>query len=431
MKASLLCSATLFSLATFAFPANLLSNDISDDTLADIAVLAAKIKRAAEERPDASNVKRGFNADAQRISTSGDHQYIAPGPNDLRGPCPGLNAMANHGYISRSGVSSIVELTTASNEVFGMGLDLSGFLSVYAAVMDGDVASVSIGGAPKSGLLGGVTSSIGLLGKPQGLAGSHNRFECDASPTRSDEYVTGDPASVNLSQFEELVAMPLGPNGIDLSVIFPFRVERTKQSIATNGHFFAGPLTHLAVNSAAFYFTYRFFANHSAEYPEGYLDVNTLKSFEGITGEQGNYKWASGQERIPENWYRRAIGDDYGILGLDLDAVDAITKYPELVRVGGNTGQPNTFVGVDVDDLTGNVFNAQTLLEGNNAMCLAFTAAQVASPDILRGLLGNIVKAVQHLTDALNPILQTLGCPELVKYDATLFDRFPGAGSGL
>ena len=63
--------------------------------------------------------------------------------------------------------------------------------------------------------------------------------------------------------------------------------------------------------------------------------------------------------------------------------------------------------------------------------CLAFTAAQVASPDILRGLLGNIVKAVQHLTDALNPILQTLGCPELVKYDATLFDRFPGAGSGL
>jgi hypothetical protein len=65
--------------------------------------------------------------------------------------------------------------------------------------------------------------------------------------------------------------MPLGPNGIDLSVIFPFRVERTKQSIATNGHFFAGPLTHLAVNSAAFYFTYRFFANHSAEYPEGYL----------------------------------------------------------------------------------------------------------------------------------------------------------------
>ena len=25
------------------------------------------------------------------------HPYIAPGPNDLRGPCPGLNTLANHG----------------------------------------------------------------------------------------------------------------------------------------------------------------------------------------------------------------------------------------------------------------------------------------------------------------------------------------------
>jgi hypothetical protein len=25
------------------------------------------------------------------------HPFIAPGPNDLRGPCPGLNALASHG----------------------------------------------------------------------------------------------------------------------------------------------------------------------------------------------------------------------------------------------------------------------------------------------------------------------------------------------
>jgi hypothetical protein len=57
-------------------PANLLSNDLSEDALADITVLAVKIKREAEARPDTSNVKRGFNADAQRISISGDHQYV-------------------------------------------------------------------------------------------------------------------------------------------------------------------------------------------------------------------------------------------------------------------------------------------------------------------------------------------------------------------
>ena len=75
--------------------------------------------------------------------------------------------------------------------VFGMGLDLAGFLSVYSGVMAGDITSVSIGGKPKTGgLLGGLTTSLGLLGEPQGLSMSHNRFEADASPTRADMYKT-------------------------------------------------------------------------------------------------------------------------------------------------------------------------------------------------------------------------------------------------
>jgi hypothetical protein len=39
-----------------------------------------------------------FNAKTQYINvTAGSgHEYVAPGPNDLRGPCPGLNAFANH-----------------------------------------------------------------------------------------------------------------------------------------------------------------------------------------------------------------------------------------------------------------------------------------------------------------------------------------------
>lgn len=70
-----------------------------------------------------------------------------------------------------------------------MGLDLSAFLAVYSAVMAGDLTSFSIGGKPKTGgLLGGAVSSLGLLGEPQGLSASHNRFEVDGSPTRSDLY---------------------------------------------------------------------------------------------------------------------------------------------------------------------------------------------------------------------------------------------------
>ena len=37
----------------------------------------------------------------QHIDVSGAHAWQAPGPNDLRGPCPGLNALANHGYFPR------------------------------------------------------------------------------------------------------------------------------------------------------------------------------------------------------------------------------------------------------------------------------------------------------------------------------------------
>ncbi|KAH7406357.1 Chloroperoxidase [Phaeosphaeria sp. MPI-PUGE-AT-0046c] len=432
MKASILCSATLFTLATFAFPANLLKGDISEATLAEITSLTEKITRDLEIKRRSGHEKRAFNAEAQRISTTGDHSYIAPGSNDLRGPCPGLNAMANHGYLPRNGISTITQMTTAANEVFGMGLDLSAFLSIYSAIVAGDLTSFSIGGKPKTGgLLGGLTSSLGLLGEPQGLSASHNRFEHDGSPLRADLYSTGDPVSLNLRQFEELLSMPLSPNGIDASVMTAFRINRVRHSIATNGHYFAGPVTFFALNPATYQFTYRFFANHTAENPEGYLDAKTLMSFEGVTGEKGNYKWSRGQERIPENWYRRFVGDEYTIAAFTSEAIGIELANPELIRLGGNTGEPNTFTGVNIDDLTGNVFNAQTLLEGNNIMCLAYVAALQATPDLLGGLVGNVLVAVQKLTNALDPIIAALGCPEVTKYDATVFKAFPGAGSAL
>jgi hypothetical protein len=53
---------------------------------------------------------------SRRCGHTDELWQIAPGPNDLRGPCPGLNVMANHGYLSRDGVASVVQLTTASNE---------------------------------------------------------------------------------------------------------------------------------------------------------------------------------------------------------------------------------------------------------------------------------------------------------------------------
>ncbi|RIA96018.1 Chloroperoxidase, partial [Glomus cerebriforme] len=32
-----------------------------------------------------------------------NHEYQAPGPNDARSTCPGINVLANHGYLPRNG----------------------------------------------------------------------------------------------------------------------------------------------------------------------------------------------------------------------------------------------------------------------------------------------------------------------------------------
>lgn len=84
---------------------------------------------AAEHYIEQSREKRqgGFDADAQRISTSGQYKFVPPGSGDLRGPCPGLNALANHGYLPHNGYTSLTQAVEATNKVFGMGVDLATF----------------------------------------------------------------------------------------------------------------------------------------------------------------------------------------------------------------------------------------------------------------------------------------------------------------
>lgn len=49
----------------------------------------------------------GFDPKAQAVSTAGEHAFVAPAAGDQRGPCPGLNALANHGYLPHNGVATI------------------------------------------------------------------------------------------------------------------------------------------------------------------------------------------------------------------------------------------------------------------------------------------------------------------------------------
>ncbi|KAK7183464.1 Aromatic peroxygenase 1 [Paraphaeosphaeria sporulosa] len=205
---------------------------------------------------------------------------------------------------------------------------------------------------------------------------------------------SGDPTSLDLGQFKQLASMSLGANSYDLTVFQPFRGARFNHSVSTNGHYWAGPFIHFAVHTATYVFTY--------QHPEGYLDIDSLMAFEDVTrNANGEFEWKTGREHIPNDWYRRAIGDDFGIAASALGTVDALQHLPYMAVLGGNTGEPNTFTGVNVADLTGGVLNPETLLQGNNTMFLAFQAVSAVAPDILRGLVGNVLLEVQKLTVVL------------------------------
>lgn len=73
---------------------------------------------------DKRQTATGFNAAQQHVDVSGAHAFIAPGASDLRGPCPALNAIANHGYIARNGYTTLQECMNAIVSVYGIGISL-------------------------------------------------------------------------------------------------------------------------------------------------------------------------------------------------------------------------------------------------------------------------------------------------------------------
>jgi hypothetical protein len=304
--------------------------------------------------------------------------------------------------------------------------------------MDGNPLSLtpgwSIGGPPSTAseqnLLGNL---LGLLGTPDGISGSHNKYETDTSPTRGDLYQYGNDYQLQVSQFQTL--FDLQPDAstanYNMEVLAKERKITFERSIAENPYFWYGPFTGMAVSQAAHTFIYRFMSNKSAENPEGVLNQDVLKSFYAITGESGNFTYNPGQERIPENWYKRAIGDEYTILFLETDTLYFASQYPNVLTIGGNTGTVNTFTPLNFEDLTGGVFNATTLLEGNNLACFVYQAASLAAPDILKGLYADITKPLAMLNDATNNALAGLSCPQLASIDANQFGTYPGYAKQL
>ncbi|BAE57273.1 unnamed protein product [Aspergillus oryzae RIB40] len=184
------------------------------------------------------------------------------------------------------------------------------------------------------------------------------------------------------------------------------RMDQTKQS---NPEFYYGPVTGLIARNAGYLFPARLFRNYSQENPEGVLTKEIVRNFFAIYGEEGNFTYRQGWERIPENWYKSPV--DYGLVKLNLDTLDWLLKYPELGSIGGNTGTINSFTGIDLSDATGGVFNLTTLLKENNLLCFAFEALKFLSPNALAGLYKTLSIPLDMISVAISTSLLNFSCP--------------------
>lgn len=140
--------------------------------------------------------------------------WVAPGPGDVRSPCPGLNALANHGFLNHNGKGiTIPDMLTGLAAGMNMGADFT----------------LVIGGA-------------GLLASPNPFGGSFDLnqldqhdfpIEHDGSISRMDAYF-GDNYSFNQRNYDQYLAYFNGKTKSDLKTISTAKHARYEDSLARN-----------------------------------------------------------------------------------------------------------------------------------------------------------------------------------------------------
>ncbi|BFZ56546.1 hypothetical protein PYCC9005_003593 [Savitreella phatthalungensis] len=342
--------------------------------------------------------KRGYQGD------KGAYAYQAPnlsGPlPDMRGPCPGLNTAANHGYMPRNGIPNAVELIQAQMNLYNIAPDLAALLVAVAMPLDGDIVTtrLSIGGdaTSRTAALGGIQN---VLGKEGGLI-VHNTFEADTSLTRNDvflgpNYENKDFNGTLYKGMYQTCQQTSGGN-FDRACMTEWRYQRYLQSRAENGQFYFGIKSLLLYGASAFV-SDAFNGNNSVTTKE------YAASFFG-TSVDGPWKdHAAGvNERIPKGWYPRNIPMTIP------EIADYIGEqyFARPVEFGANVGQGN-FVGAGL--------NGVEFLGGSS---------RPSQADISCAL-------VQFLTD--NYPSQLSGVPALTQqakdFSTTLFGQYAGTGT--
>ncbi|KAE8251370.1 hypothetical protein A4X13_0g4023 [Tilletia indica] len=344
---------------------------------------AAQRQRILARRNEARFEKRD-PAQLVRVPDS-NHPYKAPTKSDKRGPCPGLNTLANHGYLPRSGIVHAHDIVEGTAAGFNLGFDLATFLALFGILVDGDPLSgmLSIGG-PTKGILGGGKAGLN----------NHGHFEGDASLTRSDEYFNGANYQFNANLFNKLKSFndQYGNGSATVDSLAQYRYQRFQESKADNPYF-------------SFVFPRYFFS-----YAETSLVLNSFpsaaKNTSGVSTDLSDLSSFFVNQTFPDEWYRKAT--PFGLLDIAVGATEILTR--KFVLPGQNSGKGN-YVPLGLN------LSADTLTPQNLGCAVYSFVVQSLAPSLLQGLVDTLLGVVDALLGDLSETLEhTFDCaPQNIK----------------
>ncbi|GKZ51394.1 hypothetical protein AbraIFM66951_005644 [Aspergillus brasiliensis] len=196
----------------------------------------------------------------------GDHKFQAPGPFDSRSPCPGLNALANHGYLPRDGKNIDYDLINkATQDAYGWAPD--SFITVVDMVFEFNISTTN---RPNE------TFHLFDLAR-------HDTIEVDGSLTRNDIYF-GDDVHFDATVWAP-VAKDLGLDDIHSNSLF---VTPEIAAKATKNRYDLAERVNPQFNNSAL--------RHATEYGTTALYLLTI--------------WDGENNAAPKSWVKALLGED-------------------------------------------------------------------------------------------------------------------------
>ncbi|CAF1202777.1 unnamed protein product [Adineta steineri] len=268
--------------------------------------------------PIFSNVVEPLLTHGEQIRPEPGFYYQEPNftanPPDQRGPCPGLNLLANYGYLPRNGIVTLTQVLEATSRGFNMGTDLALALATVAVLTTGNILTETFS-------IGGPDPRVGICNA--GGLDRHDTIESNISPNRED-YYTGKCDNHHLSsrRFKQNVKCAEQQCGLFNLSAMTQQYSQNADYSKTNNPYLSYSIVSLIVSVGVHIFYPFFFSNGTYEFG-GTPDYTSISNIVGakLVTTNNDYDFEYVPERWPESnnsagkpWYRREIEFDFATL---------------------------------------------------------------------------------------------------------------------